>query len=157
MLERVSELTSALHTLSPESAWQLYTTLPGLLTLSTLEVAQRLTGLAHALQLNNTNSREAALQCCIAFPPLAFLDPDTVMSRVGLLAKVVRLQEGGGGTEGGGGGQGVVALMQQYPALWMMNSRALAARWVCLFVCLCGEGGRACCEDVDLYMCKFVP
>lgn len=113
MCDRVEELTATLTELTPEAAWQLYTTVPGLLALSTIEVAQRLTGLAYALTL----SKGDTLQYCCTFRPMAFLDPDAVLSRVGLLAKVTRLQQ-----------PAAVVLMQQHPALWFMNSRVLGAR-----------------------------
>jgi len=101
--------------LSPEAAWQLYTTSPGLMTLSTLEVAQRLTGLSHALGC----SLQDTLQHLDTFRPLAFLQPDVVLSRVGLVAKVGRLEHHGA----------AVALMRSHPTLWLMSSRVLAPRW----------------------------
>lgn len=52
VLERVDALVSTLPQLSPSSAWRLYTTTPGLLVWPTLQVAQHLTGLAHAAGLN---------------------------------------------------------------------------------------------------------
>jgi hypothetical protein len=115
VLERVDELVSTLHRLSPESAWQLYSSTPGLLTSPTMEVAQRLTGLAAATGL----SLQDTVHYLCAFRPLAFVGPDTVASRVGLLAKVGRLERGA-----------AVVLMQQHPALWLISSRLLAPRCV---------------------------
>jgi hypothetical protein len=115
VLERVQELVSTLRRLDPAAAWRLYTTLPGLLTCSTLEVAQRLAGLSNATGLG----LGATLEYCCSCRPLAFLAPDSVLSRVALLAKVAGLQRGA-----------AVALMQQHPPLWLMSSRQLAPRWV---------------------------
>jgi hypothetical protein len=115
VLERVGALSNTLTRLRPESIWQLYTTLPGLLTLTTLEVAQRLTGLAAATGLNT----QGVLQYCCTFRPFAFMTPDTVMSRVSLLAKVARLESGAA----------AVVVMQQHPQLWGISSKLLAPRW----------------------------
>lgn len=128
VLERVDELVSTLHRLSPESAWQLYSTTPGLLTSPTMEVAQRLTGLAAATGL----SLQAAVQYLCAFRPLAFVGPDTVASRVGLLAKVGRLERGA-----------AVVLMQQHPALWLISSKLLAPR--CVWRMVGGWRAVLCC------------
>lgn len=113
MLERVDQLVPTLTRLSPESVWQLYTTIPGLLTSPTMVVAQRLTGLSQATGL----SIQATVEYCCTFRPLAFVVPDTVMSRVALLAKVARLSKAA-----------AVVLMQQQPALWLISSALLAPR-----------------------------
>jgi hypothetical protein len=113
VLERVEQLVSTLTRLSPESVWQLYTSAPGLLTWPTMVVAQRLTGLSQATGV----SIQATVDYCCTFRPLAFMVPDTVMSRVALLAKVARLSKAS-----------AVVLMRQQPALWLISSALLAPR-----------------------------
>lgn len=110
----MSALSLTLTRLPPESIWQLYTTLPGLLTLTTLEVAQRLTGLSAATGLSTHDT----LQYCCTFKPFAFMTPDTVMTRVSLLAKVARLECVAA----------AVVVMQQHPQLWGISSKLLALR-----------------------------
>lgn len=61
---------------------------------------------------------QATLEYCCTFRPFALLTPATVLSRVGLLAKVGRL----------GGVAPAVALMQQHPSLWLLSSKLLAPR-----------------------------
>ncbi|WIA08655.1 hypothetical protein OEZ85_008082 [Tetradesmus obliquus] len=111
--ERCEALTAVLPELPPSSAWQLYTAIPGLLTLMTLSVAQRLHGLAYATSL----PLPQLLQQLLAFRRLAFVHPVTVESRLGLLARVARLDR-----------RRAVLLMAQQPQLWLMDSRQLGPR-----------------------------
>lgn len=111
--ERCEALAAVLPALPPSAAWQLYTAIPGLLTLMTLSVAQRLHGLAYATSL----PLPQLLQQLLAFRRLAFVHPVTVESRLGLLARVARLDR-----------RRAVLLMAQQPQLWLMDSRQLGPR-----------------------------
>ncbi|KAF8072676.1 hypothetical protein HT031_000336 [Scenedesmus sp. PABB004] len=111
--ERCLALAAALAALPAGAAWSLYVAVPGLLTLGTREVAARLVGLAHATGL----PLPALAATLAAHRRLAFLAPSTAESRVGLLARVARLDR-----------RRAVVLMLQHPALWGMSSRALAPR-----------------------------
>lgn len=151
VLERVHELSSTLPRVSTAAAWVLYTTLPGLLTLSTVEVAHRLTGLSaaldlsteatlHYLLLQEEEEEEGPSSSC-SCRHVAFLQPDAVRSRLGLVAKVGRLQHAA-----------AVVLMRQHPALWLMSSRLLTPRCVC--VCVVGGWGRVSRRGGEQYGCS---
>jgi hypothetical protein len=111
--ERCEALTQVLPELPLAAAWQLYTSIPGLLNFMTLQVAQRLHGLTYATGL----PLQQLVQQLLAFRRLAFVHPVTVESRVGLLARVAKLDR-----------RRAVLLMAQQPQLWLMDSRQLGPR-----------------------------
>jgi hypothetical protein len=111
--ERCEALSALLPELPTAAAWQLYTSIPGLLTFMTLQVAQRLHGQAYATGL----PMQQLVQQLLAFRRLAFVHPVTVESRLGLLARVARLDR-----------RRAVLLMAQQPQLWLMDSRQLGPR-----------------------------
>lgn len=113
MNERCAALTAALPALPAAAAWQLYTAIPGLLTLMSMQVAQRLHSLCYATGL----PLQQLVPHLLAFRRLAFVHPGTVESRLGLMARVARLDR-----------RRAVRLMMQHPQLWLMDSRLLAQR-----------------------------
>jgi hypothetical protein len=121
-MERTSELTAVLPELPAGAAWRLYTAIPGLLTATTLQVAQRLKGLSAAT--GRDIATDLVPHMAATNPRLAFLAPGTAASRVGLAARLARLPL-----------DGAVSLLQQHPPLWSMSSSALGPRW---------GGGRGC-------------
>lgn len=58
-----------------------------------------------------------------SYSPLAFLHPGSVESRLGLVAKLARIDR-----------SQAVQLVSQHPQLWMINSRLLGPRWACIKV-----------------------
>jgi hypothetical protein len=79
----------------------------------TLEVAQKLRGLAWALGF----SMQTTVGCVLQNPRLVFLHPDTLESRVGLLARWK-----------GGSRKAAVEMLLQQPALLLCKSQDLALR-----------------------------
>lgn len=67
--------------------WQLYSAIPGLLTYQTSAVAQRLHGLSYA---TGWRMQQLVNELC-GFRRLAFLHPNAVEVRVGMLARLTRL------------------------------------------------------------------
>ena len=110
--ERVAALTSS-TSLNPELVRRLYTTIPGLMCFMTLEVAQKLRGLAWALGF----SMQTTVGCVLQNPRLVFLHPDTLETRLGLLARWT-----------GSSRRAAVAMLLQQPQLLLCNSQQLATR-----------------------------
>lgn len=64
-----------------------------------------------------------------SYSPLAFLHPGSAESRLGLVAKLARIDR-----------SQAVQLMSQHPQLWVTNSRLLGPRWACIEVIQRFEG-----------------
>eukprot|EP00775_Hariotina_reticulata_P004089 gene4089-4336_t len=113
IIERCTALRDVIPQLPPSAVWQLYTAIPGLLTYQTSTVAQRLHGLSYA---TDWRMQQLVTELC-CFRRLAFLHPNAVEVRVGMLARLTRLDRGA-----------TVRLLRQQPGLWLISSRLLAER-----------------------------
>lgn len=112
----VTERAQAIAELMPiqaPTAFQLYSTLPGLMCFRSIEVAQQLRGLQRTLGM----SAATVIRVVMQRPRLALLEFDALESRIGLIAKGARLDW-----------QDAVSLVLEHPQLALVNSRKLMSR-----------------------------